>query len=105
MVVVAVAAVLGVSALATDEFSVSKRQAAAAAAAQQNDDEIYTGSILYMPDEGRTCRQLLFDNQTGQFNDNGYVDCERAAYRSASSTPKNWSVARMRVISDGFRWR
>ena len=45
-----------------------------------DDDEIYTGSILYMPDMGNVCRQLLFDNHNGQFTDNGYVDCERAAY-------------------------
>ena len=57
------------------------------------DDSIYTGSILYMPQEGRTCRQLLFDNQSGRFSDNGYVDCVNAAYRSPGE-PKFWSAAR-----------
>ena len=66
------------------------------------DDTIYTGSILYMPQEGRTCRQFLFDNQTGRFSDNGYVDCANAAYRSPGE-PKYWSAARARVISKSFR--
>jgi hypothetical protein len=80
------------------------RQAAAAAVAlAADDDDIYTGSILYMPDSGNACRQLLFDNQNGQFTDNGYVDCDRAAYRGTDTTPKHWSAARVRVISSGFR--
>jgi hypothetical protein len=80
------------------------RQAAAVAVALAavDDDDIYTGSILYMPDSGNACRQLLFDNQNGQFTDNGYVDCDRAAYRN-DATPKHWSAARVRVISSGFR--
>jgi hypothetical protein len=52
--------------------------------------------------EGRTCRQLLFDNQSGRFSDNGYVDCVNAAYRSPGE-PKFWSAARARVISNSFR--
>ena len=68
-----------------------------------DDDEIYTGSILYMPDDmGNVCRQLLFDNQNGQFTDNGYVDCARAAYQGRIDGPKRWSAARLRVISTGF---
>jgi len=35
-----------------------------------------------MPQEGRTCRQFLFNNHTGHFSDNCYVDCVNAAYRS-----------------------
>ncbi len=89
----------------TEEY-VSKRQhEAAVAAATQGDDEIFTGSILYMPDEGRLCRQILFDNHTGILTDNGNVDCERAAYHSAGGTAKQWSAARMHVISTGFRDR
>jgi len=65
-----------------------------------NDDEIYTGSILFMPPEGKICHQLLFDNRTGEFSDNGDVDCERAAYQGAE--PKHWSAARLRAVSSGF---
>jgi hypothetical protein len=72
-------------------------------AAAANDDEIYTGSILYIPYEGANCRQLLFDNRNGRFTDNGYVDCVRAAYQSGIGSPKQWSAARAKVISTGFR--
>lgn len=64
--------------------------------------EFYTGSILYMPDSGKTCRQILFDNLTGHFTDNGIVDCASAAYHSPNEPPKRFSFARMRVISSGF---
>jgi hypothetical protein len=74
----------------------------AAARTGLGDDDIYTGSILYMPQEGKTCRQFLFDNQTGRFSDNGYVDCVDAAYHGPGE-PKLGSAARARVISNAFR--
>jgi hypothetical protein len=61
-----------------------------------NDDEIYTGSILFTPRQGRICRQFLFDNRTGRFSDNGNVDCERAENNGASPTD------RLSAISKGF---
>ncbi len=97
----AVAGALAVGALAADKYAAAQKLAAAAALAQ-SDDEIYTGSILYMPNEGNICRQLLFDNHNGRFTDNGYVDCERAFYQGSLDTPKQWSAARLRAISDGF---
>lgn len=100
--IVTIGLCLGAGAFGIGRYATVTRQAAAVAAA---DDEIYTGSILYMPDSGNACRQLLFDNQNGQFTDNGYVDCDRAAYRGANTTPKHWSAARVRVISSGFRDR
>jgi hypothetical protein len=75
------------------------------ASASGGDDGIYTGSILYIPYEGRNCRQILFDNRNGRFTDNGYVDCMSAEAQSGISSPKQWSAARVRVISDGFRDR
>jgi hypothetical protein len=105
--VLAIGAVLGFAAFGIDDYVTAKRAAANAAAAAEaaSDDEIYTGSILYMPNRGNLCRQLLFDNLNGQFADNGYVDCQRAAYHSASEEAKRWSAARVRVISTGFRDR
>jgi hypothetical protein len=96
---------LGAGAFGIGHYVTVTREAAAVAAAlaSADDDEIYTGSILYMPDSGSACRQLLFDNQNGQFTDNGYVDCDRAAYRGVNDSPKQWSAARVRVISSGFR--
>ncbi len=75
------------------------------ASASGSDDEVYTGSILYLPYEGTNCRQILFDNRNGHFIDNGYVDCLNAQAQSGIGSPKQWSAARVRVISDGFRDR
>jgi hypothetical protein len=72
---------------------------------ETQDAEVYTGSILFMPHDGKTCRQYLFDNISGRLNDNGMVDCDRAAYRPANAPPKKWSAARVHVISSGFRER
>ena len=72
-----------------------------ASAASSN--ELYTGSILYLPYEGSNCRQLLFDNRNGRFTDNGNVDCEQASSESGISSPKRWSAARAKAISMGFR--
>jgi len=103
--VIVAGTLLGTSLFAAGEYITVRQRAsaAAAAAAAANDEEIYTGSILYMPDEGKICHQLLFDNHTGRFTDNGNVDCENAAYRGAGGLPKQWSAARVRVISTGFR--
>jgi hypothetical protein len=101
--VVAVGAVLGTSLFAiADYFTV--QHWVRPATAVRNAGEIYTGSVLYMPAEGRNCRQMLFDNNTGRFTDNGSVDCENAAYRGVDGNlPKQWSSDRTRVIADGFR--
>ncbi len=102
IVVVAIAAVLGLGALATDQYiAAAKRQAAGTYEAAKGDD-IYTGSILYMPDTSNVCHQWLFDNQNGQFTDQGSVNCEEAADHGLDG-PKSWSAARIRVISTGFR--
>jgi hypothetical protein len=65
-----------------------------------DDDEIYTGSILFTPPEGKICHQILFDNRTGGFSDNGNVDCEFAVYHGAEA--KHLPTARLWAISKGF---
>jgi hypothetical protein len=100
-IVLASAGVFAVAALQIAGYATAKPKPAVAADAQ-GDEEIYTGSILYMPDEGDVCRQILFDNHNGRFTDNGYVDCEQAAYQGSSDAPRQWSAARLRVISSGF---
>jgi hypothetical protein len=104
LVLVAFGTLLALGLLASAGYFISKQRPAPVLAAA-NDDEIYTGSILYMPDEGKFCRQILFDNLTGLLSDNGKVDCDRAAYRGTDGTPKRWSSARVQVISSGFRDR
>ena len=101
--VVAVGAVLGTSLFAIADYFTVQHWVRPAATAR-NAGEVYTGSVLYMPPEGRNCRQMLFDNNTGRFTDNGSVDCENAAYRGVDGNlTKQWSSARTRVIADGFR--
>jgi hypothetical protein len=68
-----------------------------------SDDEIYTGSILFPLKDETRCHQLLFDNRTGQFKDNGTVDCLKASYRSTTRAPMQWSAMRAQVISESFR--
>jgi hypothetical protein len=97
----ALVACLGIGILGTDEY-VARRKAADAAAAFR-DEHRYTGSIVFYPNFGLTCHQLLFNNLDGQFTDNGYVDCARALYPAADATPKMLSAARTEVIRDSFR--
>ncbi len=77
------AAFLALGLVASGKYLIA-RQFAAATSPDTNDDEIYTGSILFVPDQGTICHQLLFDNRTGRMSDNGNVDCEHAAYRANS---------------------
>ena len=101
--VVAVGALLGTSLFAIADYFTVQHWVKPVTAAR-NAGEIYTGSVLYMPQEGRNCRQMLFNNNTGRFTDNGSVDCENAAYRGVDGNQsKQWSSARARVIADGFR--
>jgi hypothetical protein len=101
--VVAVGAVLGTGLFAIADYFTVQHWVRPATTAR-NAGEIYTGSVLYMPQEGRNCHQMLFNNNTGRFTDNGSVDCENAAYRGVDGNQsKQWSSARARVIADGFR--
>lgn len=105
-IVAGVGSLLGVALLLIQEVPTGNFVAPAPQveiAANPTEDEIHTGSILYVPRDGRTCRQYLFDNNTGRLADNGTVDCERAAYHSTSRPSKSWSVARTHVISYSFR--
>jgi len=103
LAVLAIGAGLGLGVLGIEQYATARRVAVDAAALAPSDSEIYTGSILYMPDVGDVCRQLLFDNHNGQFADNGYVDCAHAAYRGGINGPQQGSNARIQVISTAFR--
>jgi hypothetical protein len=75
----AIGSVLGVGLFAAGELKVGQflpwlpRLSLSKPAPVPTEEEIYTASILYLPNEGTTCRQLLFDNRTGRFRDNGLV--------------------------------
>lgn len=102
IVVVALGTMLALGALATDRYVMAEKRQAEAVVDAASEGDLYTGSILYMPDTSNICHQWLFNNQNGQFTDNGNVGCEQAEYQGLDG-PKQWSAARMRVISTGFR--
>ena len=98
--IIVVAAFLALGLFVNEEF-LSKRRTQHRRCAPRvapnvgpSDDEIYTGSILFTPREGRICRQFLFDNRTGRFSDNGNVDCERAEDNGASPTDRLSAISR-----------
>lgn len=102
--ITAVAAVMAV--LAAGFFAATETKielSSAKPAARPSDDEIYTGSILFVPDDGKVCRRVLFDNRTGRLSDSGLVDCESAYYRSPGTPPAQMSIARTQAISETFR--
>ncbi len=68
------------------------------------DSRVYSGSILFKSEQGTMCRQLTFDNASGQFTDKGKVDCDQAAYRGLDQEAQS-PADRVRVISNGFRGR
>jgi hypothetical protein len=76
---------------------------AVAATTNTSDDDIYTGSILFMPMEGNACRQHLLDNVTGRIWDNGVVACDSALAKGSAGKNYGWSAARIDAVRDGFR--
>jgi len=99
--VVAVLALLTAGLFAAGEAKIEL--SSAKPAAMPSDDEIYTGAILFVPDDGKVCRRFLFDNRTGRLSYGGLVDCETAYYRSPGTPPAQMSIARTQAISETFR--
>jgi hypothetical protein len=99
--VAAVMAMLAAGLFAARETTI--KLSSAKPIATPSDDEIYTGSILFVPDDGRVCRRFLFDNRSGRLSYSGLVDCESAYYRSPGAPPAQMSIARTQAISETFR--
>lgn len=97
------ACVIAFSALVQTNEPARERRAATSQALA--DDEIYTGSILFMPYEGNDCRQHLLDNLSGRIWDNGVVACDGALAHSAGLQARQWSAARVDAIRGGFAKR
>jgi len=74
----------------------------AQAAVAWNGSGQYTGAIMSVPDEGNNCRQILFNNRSGQFTDNGYVNCEQLSGWVATASLQRFPNARLRDISNSF---
>jgi hypothetical protein len=71
-------------------------------ARSQSDDNLTTGSIVYMPALGDTCRKRIIDNRTGQVRDLGPVPCSEAlnpTVRGSAGGPPT----RIDIIRESFR--
>ena len=68
----------------------------------QVDDELATGSIIFVPILGNTCRKKLIDNATWRIRDSGLVDCRVALARNAHGGQLGWSASRLDVVRDSF---
>ncbi len=66
------------------------------------DDDLATGSIIFVPILGNTCRKKLIDNATWQIRDSGLVDCRAALAQGAHGNQLGWSASRVDVIRHGF---
>jgi hypothetical protein len=66
------------------------------------DDDLYTGSILFVPPRGDDCRLRYLDNLTGRVWDKGAVSCDGAMAQSAARQPES-SPTRIEAIRRGFR--
>ncbi len=64
------------------------------------DDDLATGSIIFVPILGNTCRKKLIDNATWQIRDSGLVDCRAALAQNAHGRQLGWS--RVDVIRHSF---
>jgi hypothetical protein len=69
-----------------------------------NDDEIYTGSIYFVPASGDACWQRMIDNRNGRMWDMGYVDCYEAMPQDTQHLPRaTMSGDRMLAIGKALR--
>lgn len=72
------------------------------AISHESDPKLLSGSLLFSPIDGNTCRQSLFDNATGQIRDNGFVDCSAAKAQTAEKWAKQMAFQRQIAIRDSF---
>jgi hypothetical protein len=66
----------------------------------ESEPGLLSGSLLYFPLSGNTCRQSLIDNATGQIRDNGFVDCDAAKTQTAKLWGKQMASQRRTAIWD-----
>ncbi len=69
----------------------------------QDETPFRTAAILFMPFQGNSCKQHVFDNSSGRIWFFGYVDCVAALGRAGGTGPMVWSAARVDAIRGGFR--
>lgn len=68
----------------------------------QADDDLATGSIIFVPILGNTCRKKLIDNATWRIRDEGPVNCREALAGGTHGNQPGWSASRVDIIRNGF---
>jgi len=70
-----------------------------------NSDELYTGSIYFVPSIGDYCWQRMLDNRNGDMWDKGYVDCDAVLepQKPEPSPQRSMSGERMLAIGKALR--
>lgn len=68
----------------------------------ETDDDIYTGSILYVPPRGDDCRLRSLDNHTNRVSERGAISCNDALAKSAAREVEI-APTRIEAIRKGFR--
>jgi len=75
----------------------------AGSAAPQSDDDLTTGSIVFVPDAGNTCRQNLIDNRTWEVRENGTLPCHEALAAAPHRRAAGSGATRLDIIRESFR--
>jgi hypothetical protein len=73
--------------------------------ARTGDGEIRIGTIFLAPDDDNFCRQLTFDNTSGQMHDKGSVPCSGAEAGETRDRSERRFNSHIDTVREGFRNR
>lgn len=66
------------------------------------DAELYTGTIQLGPSRSNLCRQLTFDNRTGELHDKGSANCDRLTVAANGGEPERYWRNNIERVREGF---
>ena len=76
-------------------------KASAVAVPVPSNDELYTGSIYFVPEIGDYCWQRMLDNRNGAMWDKGYVDCDSLLEPQKPEPSQSRSMSSERMLAIG----
>jgi hypothetical protein len=94
----AIAAIAGVG----WQVAAPREKAALRSASVSGNNYLTTGSIVFVPTSGDTCRQSEIDNATWQIRQVGEVPCQQALSAAARNDGPG-AGTRIAIIRDSFR--
>lgn len=101
----ALATLFTVAAFVGSEWRVSSKEKTSLTrmSERQSDDDLTTGSIVFVPTTGDTCRESEIDNATWEIREIGEIPCRQAlADRNDHGTAMSTST-RLDIIRESFR--